>query len=179
MSRIGKRILTIPEKVNVEINEQTITVKGPKGELSMEIAPCVNVEVKDGSITVNPLNNLKHTREMHGTTNANIRHMIIGVTEGYTKGLEIVGVGYRFNVKGKTLSIQDGKSHVDNLDIPEGITIKQISNNEIELSGIDKSAIGQFAAEIRILRKPEPYKGKGIHYVGEYIRRKVGKKASK
>ena len=179
MSRIGKRILTIPEKVNVEINEQTITVKGPKGELSMEIAPCVNVEVKDGSITVNPLNNLKHTREMHGTTNANIRNMIIGVTEGYTKGLEIVGVGYRFNVKGKTLSIQDGKSHVDNLDIPEGITIKQISNNEIELSGIDKSAIGQFAAEIRILRKPEPYKGKGIHYVGEYIRRKVGKKASK
>ena len=105
--------------------------------------------------------------------------MIIGVTEGYTKGLEIVGVGYRFNVKGKTLAIQDGKSHPDNVEIPEGITVKQISNTEIELSGIDKSAIGQFAAEIRILRKPEPYKGKGIHYVGEHIRRKEGKKASK
>ncbi len=179
MSRIGKRILTIPEKVNVEINEQTITVKGPKGELSMNIDSCVNVTLKDGTITVEPLNNLKHTREMHGTVNANIRNMIIGVTEGYTKGLEIVGVGYRFNVKGKTLAIQDGKSHPDNVEIPEGITVKQISNTEIELSGIDKSAIGQFAAEIRILRKPEPYKGKGIHYIGEHIRRKEGKKASK
>ena len=179
MSRIGKRILTIPEKVNVEINEQTITVKGPKGELSMNIDSCVKVTLKDGTIAVEPLNNLKHTREMHGTVNANIRNMIIGVTDGYTKGLEIVGVGYRFNVKGKTLAIQDGKSHLDNVAIPEGITVKQISNTEIELSGIDKSAIGQFAAEIRILRKPEPYKGKGIHYVGEHIRRKEGKKASK
>jgi len=179
MSRIGKRILTIPEKVNVELNEQTITVKGPKGELNMKLDSCVKVEVKEGTITVEPLNNLKHTNEMHGTTNANIRNMIIGVTEGYTKGLEIVGVGYRFNVKGKTLSIQDGKSHLDNIDIPEGITVKQVSNTEIELSGIDKCAIGKFAAEIRDLRKPEPYKGKGIHYVGEYIRRKEGKKASK
>ena len=179
MSRIGKRILTIPEKVNVELNEQTITVKGPKGELNMKLDSCVKVEVKEGTITVEPLNNLKHTNEMHGTTNANIRNMIIGVTEGYTKGLEIVGVGYRFNVKGKTLSIQDGKSHLDNIDIPEGITIKQVSNTEIELSGIDKCAIGKFAAEIRDLRKPEPYKGKGIHYVGEHIRRKEGKKASK
>ena len=179
MSRIGKRILTIPEKVNVEINEQTITVKGPKGELSMNIDSCVKVTQKDGTIAVEPLNNLKHTREMHGTVNANIRNMIIGVTDGYTKGLEIVGVGYRFNVKGKTLSIQDGKSHLDNVEIPEGIVVKQISNTEIEISGIDKCAIGQFAAEIRILRKPEPYKGKGIHYVGEHIRRKEGKKASK
>ena len=105
--------------------------------------------------------------------------MLIGVTEGYTKSLEIVGVGYRFNVKGKTLSVQDGKSHLDNLDVPTGIEVKQISNTEIELTGIDKSAIGKFAAEIRDLRKPEPYKGKGIHYVGEHIRRKEGKKASK
>ena len=116
---------------------------------------------------------------MHGTTNANIRNMLIGVTEGYTKGLEIVGVGYRFTVKGKVLTVQDGKSHLDNVDIPEGIEVKQISNTEIELSGIDKCAIGKFAAEIRELRKPEPYKGKGIHYVGEHIRRKEGKKASK
>ena len=116
---------------------------------------------------------------MHGTTNANIRNMIIGVTEGYTKGLEIIGVGYRFNVKGKTLSIQDGKSHLDEIEIPAGIEVKAISNTEIELSGIDKCQLGQFAAEIREFRKPEPYKGKGIRYKGEVVRRKEGKKASK
>ncbi len=179
MSRIGKRELTIPEKVNVELENEKLTVKGPKGELSLNIDSCVKVGIDDGTITVVPVNGLKHTNEMHGTVNANIRNMIIGVTEGYTKGLEIVGVGYRFTVKGNTLSVQDGKSHLDNLNIPEGITIKQISNTEIELSGIDKCAIGKFAAEIRDLRKPEPYKGKGIHYVGEHIRRKEGKKASK
>ena len=179
MSRIGKRVLTIPEKVNVELVDQKITVKGPKGELSLEIDPNIKVKVEESTIIVETLNNLKHTNEMHGTTNANIRNMLIGVTEGYTKGLEIVGVGYRFNVKGKTLSIQDGKSHLDNVNVPEGITVKQISNTEIELSGIDKCKLGKFAAEIRILRKPEPYKGKGIHYVGEHIRRKEGKKASK
>ncbi len=179
MSRIGKRVLEIPEKVNVEMNEQKINVKGPKGELTLQLDPSIKVEVKDGQITVEPLNNLKHSNEMHGTTNANIKNMIIGVTEGYTKGLEIVGVGYRFTVKGNTLSIQDGKSHLDNVKIPEGITVKQVSNTEIELSGIDKCAIGKFAAEVRELRKPEPYKGKGIHYVGEHIRRKEGKKASK
>lgn len=179
MSRIGKRVLTIPEKVNVELNGQKLTVKGPKGELSLNIEPCVKVTINESEITVEPLNQLKHTNEMHGTTNANIRNMIIGVTEGYTKGLEIVGVGYRFTVKGNTISIQDGKSHLDNVEIPAGITVKQVSNTEIELSGIDKCAIGKFAAEIRELRKPEPYKGKGIHYVGEHLRRKEGKKASK
>ena len=179
MSRIGKRILTIPEKVNVELENQKLTVKGPKGELSLNIDSNIKVNIKEGTITVETLNNLKHTNEMHGTTNANIRNMIIGVTEGYTKNLEIVGVGYRFNVKGNTLSVQDGKSHLDNVAIPQDITVKQISNTEIEVSGIDKCKIGEFAAEIRNLRKPEPYKGKGIHYVGEHIRRKEGKKASK
>ena len=109
MSRIGKRVLTIPEKVNVELENQKLTVKGPKGELSLNIDSNIKVDVKEGTITVETLNNLKHTNEMHGTTNANIRNMIIGVTEGYTKNLEIVGVGYRFNVKGNTLSVQDGK----------------------------------------------------------------------
>ena len=179
MSRIGKRILTIPEQVNVELVNQVLTVKGPKGELTLNIDKNIKLNINETEITVEPLNNIKHTREMHGTTNANIRNMIIGVTEGYTKGLEIVGVGYRFNVKGDTLTVQAGKSHLDNLDVPAGITVKQISNTEIELSGIDKSALGKFAAEIRDLRKPEPYKGKGIHYVGEHIRRKEGKKASK
>ena len=179
MSRIGKRILTIPEKVNVELNGNLLTVKGPKGELTLNIYKHIEVNVTESEITVKPLNNLKHTREMHGTTNANIRNMLIGVTEGYTKSLEIVGVGYRFTVKGNTLTVQDGKSHLDNLDVPAGITVEQISNTEIKLSGIDKCALGKFAAEIRSLRAPEPYKGKGIHYVGEYIRRKEGKKASK
>lgn len=179
MSRIGKRVLTIPAGVNVELKEQKLTVKGPKGELSLVIVNGINVEINEDKITVSTLNNLKHTREMHGTTNANIKNMLVGVTEGYAKNLEIVGVGYRFTVKGNTLSVQDGKSHLDNIDVPAGITVEQVSNTEIKLSGIDKCAIGQFAAEIRELRKPEPYKGKGIHYVGEHIRRKEGKKASK
>ena len=179
MSRIGKRILTIPEKVDVKLENNVLTVKGPKGELTLNIDKFIEVNIAESEITVKPLNNLKHTREMHGTTNANIRNMLIGVTEGYKKGLEIVGVGYRFTVKGSTITVQDGKSHLDNVEVPAGITVNQISNTEIELSGIDKSAIGKFAAEIRDLRKPEPYKGKGIHYVGEHIRRKEGKKASK
>lgn len=179
MSRIGKRTLIIPEKVNVELNEQKLTVKGPKGELSLNIEKCIKVNIEDSKITVEPVNQLKHTREMHGTTNANIKNMLIGVTEGYTKGLEIVGVGYRFTVKGNTLSVQDGKSHLDNIEIPADITVKQVSNTEIELSGIDKCAIGKFAAEIRDLRKPEPYKGKGIKYADEVIRRKVGKTGAK
>ena len=179
MSRIGKRILTIPENVNVELNEQKLTVKGPKGELSLTIVPEIKVNINEKEITVEKLNNSKHTNEMQGTTNANIKNMLIGVSEGYTKGLEIVGVGYRFTVKGNTLTVQDGKSHLDNMEIPAGIEVKQVSNTEIELSGIDKCAIGQFAAEIRSLRKPEPYKGKGIRYKGEVIRRKEGKKASK
>ena len=179
MSRIGKRVLTIPEKVNVEINEQKLIVKGPKGELSLDIYKDLKVNIEENKITVEPLNNLKHTNEMHGTTNANIKNMLIGVSEGYKKGLEIVGVGYRFTVKGNVLSVQDGKSHLDNVEIPAGLEVKANSNTEIEISGIDKSAVGQFAAEIRALRKPEPYKGKGIKYVGEVIRRKEGKKASK
>ena len=179
MSRIGNKHIVIPAGVEVTINGATVTVKGPKGELTLNIDKNIEVNITESEITVNPLNNLKHTREMHGTTNANIRNMLIGVTEGYKKGLEIVGVGYRFNVKGNEINVQDGKSHLDILNVPTGIEVKQISNTEIELSGIDKSAIGKFAAEIRELRKPEPYKGKGIHYVGEHIRRKEGKKASK
>ena len=179
MSRIGKRVLTIPENVNVELNGQKLTVKGPKGELSLDIVNEIKVVVEDNNLTVEKLNNAKHTNEMQGTTNALIKNMFVGVTEGYTKGLEIVGVGYRFNVKGDTLTVQDGKSHLDTIEIPTGIEVKQISNTEIELTGIDKCSIGQFAAEIREFRKPEPYKGKGIRYKDEVIRRKEGKKASK
>ena len=145
----------------------------------MNIDSSIEVSVNDGKITVNKLNNLKQTDKMHGTVNALIKNMLDGVTVGYTKGLEIIGVGYRFTVKGNTLTIQDGKSHLDEIEIPEGIEVKAISNTEIELSGIDKCALGQFAAEIRDFRKLEPYKGKGIRYKGEFIRLKEGKKASK
>ena len=179
MSRIGKRVLTIPENVNVELNESVLKVKGPKGELSLNIDPSVEVKINEKEITVEKLNSAKHTNEMQGTVNSLISNMLVGVTDGYTKGLEIVGVGYRFTVKGNTLSVQDGKSHLDNVNIPEGLSVKGISNTEIEISGIIKEKVGQFAAEVRSLRKPEPYKGKGIRYKGEIVRRKEGKKAAK
>ena len=179
MSRIGKRVLSIPENVNVNVEGSTVTVKGPKGELSLELVKNIAVKVEDGTVTVEPLKDDKFTHAMHGTTNANIRNMIIGVSDGYKKGLEIVGVGYKFNVQGNKLTISAGYSHPVNLDVPKGLQIKGISNTEIEVSGIDKQLVGEFCANIRKVRQPEPYKGKGIRYKGEHIRRKEGKKASK
>ena len=179
MSRIGKRVLSIPENVNVNVEGSTVTVKGPKGELSLELVKNIAVKVEDGTVTVEPLKDDKFTHAMHGTTNANIRNMIIGVSDGYKKGLEIVGVGYKFNVQGNKLTISAGYSHPVIMEVPNGITVKAISNTEIELEGIDKEKVGEFAANIRKVRKPEPYKGKGIKYKGEQIRRKEGKTASK
>ena len=179
MSRIGKRVLTIPENVNVEVNGQKVTVKGPKGELSLDLIKTIEVKVNDKQLTVEKLKEDKFTNQMHGTTNANIANMIKGVSEGYKKALEIVGVGYRFNVQGNTLTISAGYSHPVKMEVPAGITVKANSNTEIELEGVDKCALGEFAANIRKVRAPEPYKGKGIKYVGEQIRRKEGKKASK
>ena len=179
MSRIGKRVLTIPENVNVEVNGQKVTVKGPKGELSLDLIKTIEVKVNDKQLTVEKLKEDKFTNQMHGTTNANIANMIKGVSEGYKKALEIVGVGYRFNVQGNTLTINAGYSHPVKMKVPTGITVKANSNTEIELESIDKCALGEFAANIRKVRAPEPYKGKGIKYVGEQIRRKEGKKASK
>ncbi len=179
MSRIGKRVLTIPENVNVEVNGQKVTVKGPKGELSLDLIKTIEVKINDRELTVEKLKEDKFTNQMHGTTNANIANMLKGVSEGYKKALEIVGVGYRFNVQGNTLTINAGYSHPVKMEVPAGITVKANSNTEIELEGIDKCAVGEFAANIRKVRAPEPYKGKGIKYVGEQIRRKEGKKASK
>lgn len=179
MSRIGKRVLTIPENVNVEVNGQKVTVKGPKGELSLDLIKTIEVKINDKELTVEKLKEDKFTNQMHGTTNANIANMIKGVSEGYKKALEIVGVGYRFNVQGNTLTISAGYSHPVKMEVPAGITVKANSNTEIELEGVDKCALGEFAANIRKVRAPEPYKGKGIKYVGEQIRRKEGKKASK
>ena len=179
MSRIGKRVLNIPENVNVNVENNVVTVKGPKGELSLELVRNINVKVEENTVVVETLKDDKFTHAMHGTTNANIRNMIIGVSEGYKKGLEIVGVGYKFNVQGNKLTISAGYSHPVVMEVPSGITVTGVSNTEIELSGIDKVKIGEFAANIRKVRKPEPYKGKGIKYKGEQIRRKEGKKASK
>ena len=179
MSRIGKRVLTFPENVNVNVENNVVTVKGPKGELSLELVKNIEVKVEEGTVTVEPSKNDKFTHAMHGTTNANIKNMIIGVTEGYKKALEIVGVGYKFNVQGSKLTVNAGYSHPVVMEVPAGLEVKQINNTEIEIEGIDKIKIGEFAANVRKVRGPEPYKGKGIKYKGEQIRRKEGKKASK
>ena len=179
MSRIGNRVLTVPENVTVTSSEGQITVKGPKGELSLNLDANISVLVEGNEVKVTRNSEIKKVKQMHGTTNALIANMIKGVSEGYEKGLEILGVGYRFNVKGKALEISAGYSHKVNLDIPEGITVETVSATEINVKGIDKEAVGKFAAEIREVRKPEPYKGKGIRYKGEHVRRKEGKKASK
>ena len=179
MSRIGNRVLTIPEKVNVELNGQELKVKGPKGELKLDVIKTLKVNVEGSNLTVEKLKEDKFTNQMHGTTNANINNMIIGVSEGYKKGLEIIGVGYRFAVSGNTLTIQAGYSHPVKLEIPAGLSVNAVSATEIEVMGADKIVVGEFAANIRKVRQPEPYKGKGIRYKGEHVRRKEGKKASK
>ena len=179
MSRIGKRVLTIPDKVEVSVSDNTVLVKGPKGTLSLELIKNIKVEVKDNTVVVTPLKQDKFTDAMHGTTNANIKNMIVGVSTGYKKNLEIVGVGYKFAVSGNKLTISAGYSHPVIMDIPSDISVKGISNTEIEIDSINKEKLGEFAANVRKVRPPEPYKGKGIKYVGEQIRRKEGKKASK
>ena len=179
MSRIGKRVLTIPAGVTVNVNDNTVNVKGPKGELNLDVIKTLNVKVEGTELTVEKLKEDKFTNQMHGTTNANIHNMIVGVSEGFKKGLEIIGVGYRFQVSGNTLTIQAGYSHPVKLEIPKGISVNAISATEIEVSGADKIVVGEFAANIRKVRQPEPYKGKGIRYKGEHVRHKEGKKASK
>ena len=179
MSRIGNREITVPENVTVTNENGFITVKGPKGELSMPLNKNLEVKQEGNIIKVTRNSEIKAIKSMHGTTNSLIANMIEGVTKGYEKGLEIIGVGYRFNPKGKVLEISAGHSKKDNLNVPEGITVDAVSATEITVKGIDKQAVGKFAAEIREVRKPEPYKGKGIRYKGEYVRRKEGKKASK
>ena len=177
MSRIGNRHLAIPEGVTVEVNGNVVTVKGSKGELSLTTSDLVTVEVKEGTVVVTRKNETIPARQMHGTTNANIRNMMIGVSEGYSKALEIIGVGYRFALKGNKLVINAGYSHPVEIEVPSDLKLNVEGNNNVTVSGISKERVGEFAANIRKVRKPEPYKGKGIRYVGEYVRRKVGKKA--
>ena len=176
MSRIGNRIIMIPEGVTVEENDGVITVKGPKGTLEKTLLRGVKYNVKDNEITLTIEN--EKDAAMHGTMNALLQNMIIGVTKGYSRELEIVGVGYRFNVQGSKLIINAGYSHPVTLAIPEGIKAEVKDNTQLTLSGIDKELLGEFAAQVRKVRKPEPYKGKGIRYSDEHIRRKEGKKAA-
>ena len=178
MSRIGNRVLTIPENVNVTLENDTITVKGPKGSLNFPISKSVIVKIEGNTITVERTD-AADSNVMQGTTNAIIKNMIKGVSEGFEKGLEIIGVGYRFQVQGNVLTVNAGYSHPVKMTAPEGLTVEAVSNTEIVVKGINKELVGEFAANIRKVRKPEPYKGKGIRYKGEVVRRKEGKKAAK
>lgn len=179
MSRIGNRKINIPEGVTVTVNGNVVTVKGPKGELTNSFNKDMKIDVNENILTITRPNDLKTTKSLHGTTNALIENMIIGVSEGYKKELEIVGVGYRFNVQGNKINVNAGFSHPVEVIVPSDLKAEQVSTTEIAISGIDKQKVSEFAANIRKLRKPEPYKGKGIRFKGEHIRRKEGKKAAK
>ena len=178
MSRIGNRNLVIPEGVTVTINENFVTVKGPKGELSLTTSDLVKVVVEDNTLKTLVANDTREANVMQGTTNSLINNMIVGVSAGFTKGLEAVGVGYRFNVQGNKITVSAGYSHPVEVIVPEGMKAELVNNTEITISGIDKQKVTEFAANIRKIREPEPYKGKGIRYKDEYVRRKEGKKAA-
>lgn len=176
MSRIGKKPVPIPAGVTASMEAGTLSVKGPKGELKMPMSELISYEMQDDGLLVKPANGSKAARAFWGMQRTLVQNLVTGVTEGFTKVLEITGVGYRANSQGKMLKLQLGYSHDVDFAIPEGIDIKTPDNTTVEISGIDKQKVGQVAAEIRRWRKPEPYKGKGIKYRGEYIFRKEGKK---
>ena len=176
MSRIGNRVLTLPSNVTLTVDGNVVTVNGPKGTLSTEINEHITVEVKDNEVVIT--RDSDEVKNFHGTANANIKNMIVGVSEGFEKKLEAVGVGYRFALKGNDLVVTAGYSHPVEVKVPEGIKLEVPSNTELFVRGADKQLVGEFAANVRKIRQPEPYKGKGIRYKDEYIIRKVGKKAA-
>ena len=179
MSRIGNRTIIIPEGVTVTNEDGLVKVSGPKGNLEMTLANTISMEINGNEITLKKGAETKKANELHGTMNANLTNLIKGVKEGFSKGLEIIGVGYKFAVRGDTLVINAGYSHAVNMKIPTGLKVEAVSNTEITISGCDKVLVGEFAANVRKVRGPEPYKGKGIRYKDEYVRRKEGKKAAK
>lgn len=176
MSRIGKQPITVPSGVTATLDGGEVRVKGPKGELSMRPVPEVNVALEDGSFTVQPVDETKRARSMWGMQRTIIANMIEGVANGFEKNLELVGVGYRAQMAGSALKLSLGLSHDVEYQPRDGVKIEVGKPTEVKITGADKQAVGQTAAEIRSFRPPEPYKGKGIKYVGEYIRRKEGKK---
>ncbi len=176
MSRIGKNPIAIPAGVTVTLSGQTVSVKGPKGQLSWTVVDDVEVKQEGAELTLTPRNDTQRARGMWGLSRTLVANMVQGVTQGYEETLELVGVGYRAALKGKALSLQLGFSHDVDLDPPEGITFAVPKQTEIKISGIDKQMVGELAARIRKIRPPEPYKGKGVRYAGEKVRRKEGKK---
>lgn len=178
MSRIGERKLVIPDGVTVNVDGTLVTVKGPKGELNLEVSKLVSVVVEDGIVLTKQIKPSKEANVMQGTTNSLISNMITGVSKGYDKGLEAVGVGYRFQVSGNKITINAGYSHPVVMEAPKELSVTSESNTEITIHGIDKQKVSEFAANVRKVREPEPYKGKGIRYKGEHVRRKEGKKAA-
>ena len=175
MSRIGKQPVTIPAGVDVTIDGQIVTVKGPKGTLTYEVPAPLTVAQEDGFVVVSRPDEERESRSLHGLARTLIFNNVTGVTEGFSKKLEIVGTGYRVAAKGTGLELSLGYSHSINVDAPEGISFQLDGNTKITVSGIDKQQVGEVAAKIRKLRKPEPYKGKGVRYAGEHVRRKAGK----
>ncbi len=175
MSRIGRLPIDIPAGVDVKVDGSAVTVKGPKGELALTVAAPIEVKVEDGQVLVTRPDDERESRALHGLTRSLIANQIIGVTQGYTKGLEIVGTGYRVAQRGSSIEFALGFSHPVTVEPPAGITLTVEGNNKITVAGIDKQAVGETAANIRKIKKPEPYKGKGIRYAGEVVRRKAGK----
>lgn len=178
MSRVGRKPISIVKGVTVSQQNGSVVVKGPKGELSAKVHPAIKVEVKDDLVTLTRSSEVKHVRALHGLWRANLQNMVRGVTEGYSKKLEIVGVGYRAEIKGNRLQMQLGYSHPIVFAAPDGIKVEVPTQTNVIVSGNDKQLVGLVAAKIRSFRPPEPYKGKGIKYEGEYIRRKAGKAAA-
>lgn len=178
MSRIGKRELAIPNGVNVNIENNTVSVSGSKGNLSFTYKKNVDVKIEDNKVIVTRKNDSKESKQLHGTTNSLIFNMIKGVSEGFKSEIEINGVGYKFNLSGNQVVISAGYSHLVKLEIPSNIKVESPSQTELVISGCDKQRVTQFASEIRRVKQPEPYKGKGIKYKQERIRRKEGKKAA-
>ena len=178
MSRIGNKVIVIPAGVEVTVGATNeIKVKGPKGELTRQFNEAISFEVEGAQITVKRPNEEKFTKMIHGTSRALLNNMIVGVSDGYTKELEIIGVGYRAMMQGKKLVLNAGYSHPVEFETPEGLTVEVPAQTQVIITGIDKEVVGEFAAVVRKVRPPEPYKGKGIRYKGEHVRRKEGKKA--
>ena len=175
MSRIGRLPIAIPAGVDIKIDGQDVAVKGPKGELTLSVKSPIQVAIEDGQLLATRPDDERESRSLHGLTRTLIANQIVGVTDGYTKGLEVVGTGYRVTAKGSSVEFALGYSHSITVDPPAGISFTVEGNNKLTVSGIDKQAVGEVAANIRKLRKPEPYKGKGVRYAGEVVRRKAGK----
>lgn len=179
MSRKGKQLIELPKGVEVHLSDKEVSVKGPKGQLKQSLPPEIKVEKNDNQLTISVDEKAEEKDAKHGLYRALVNNIVCGVSQGFEKRLEMIGVGYRAAVKGKSIDLEVGLSHPASLEIPEGVDVKVEKNTQIIISGIDKQRIGQFAADIRAKRPPEPYKGKGIRYVGEYVRRKAGKATGK